>query len=307
MTSLAIRAPASGRRLCRSSRSQPFFKRENFDDSDSSPSPSIHMAEFDAAVWDIIHKARSSMDYTWLLKDDSLKAMDDRASSWGDMSISDSEGYESPIEPDSAYPLDTVMMDIWGPEGLVEVMPSFYVTSSLTDPMFEALMNWLCHTGWEIVDQDRDLIRIFHVEHTEYRSWSWAELGGQAPHTPPLGEGKLVVTAVKPGVPRDPCRRCGTHHWISKTPCPDAGAGPASGLSKPGTDIGLRDGGAPIPRFCKLGKACPKPGCRYVHGDSIPRINMPCRFDESCCGEKRASCLHMHAGEKFVKGMVLSR
>jgi hypothetical protein len=233
-----------------------------------------------------------------LLEDMELKAMDDRASSWGDMmSTGDSISLSEELEDEEDNSLDHTLMSVWGPEGLVEVMPSFFVTSALSDASFESLMKWLCHTGWDIVDQDRDMIRIDHIEHQPSREW------GGLVSTPVPVAGIPVAGIPVAGIPRDACRRCGTHHWSSKTPCP---TGDASKLSKPGTDIGRREG-PPVMRFCKLGKACPKAGCRYVHGDTIPRINQPCRFDGTCSGEKRATCLHMHHGETYVKGMVLKR
>lgn len=275
--------PAGGRRLYKSSRFEAL-------DSDSEDDIRSQATDDDirSQATDMIARARESLNYKEI-----LDLMNDTPidSEWG---VSDEE------EPLIDIRLDEIMMEIWGAEGLVEVMPSFYVTSSLSDLMFEALMEWLCQNGWEIADQSRDLIRIFHIDHKEPRSWSWAEIE-EEPKTLPQTQTQPTPTAEK-AEPRDACRRCGAHHWASKTPCATA-----KNLSKPGTDVGQRDGGPPIPRFCKLGRTCPKPGCRYVHGDTIPRINMPCRFGDSCCGEKKASCLHMHAGETYVKGMVLTR
>ena len=80
-------------------------------------------------------------------------------------------------------------------------------------------------------------------------------------------------------------------------------------LSAPGSDVGKRNG-CPVARFCKEGTACPTAGCRYVHGDTIPRINEPCKFGEGCgSGDaaKRATCLRMHPGETWTPELVIKR
>ena len=86
-------------------------------------------------------------------------------------------------------------------------------------------------------------------------------------------------------------------------------AAPAEPLSAPGSDVGKRNG-CPVARFCKEAKACPTAGCRYVHGDTIPRINEPCKFGEGCgSGDaaKRATCLRMHPGETWTPELVIKR
>jgi len=80
-------------------------------------------------------------------------------------------------------------------------------------------------------------------------------------------------------------------------------------LSAPGSDVGRRNG-CPVGRFCKEGTACPTAGCRYVHGDTIPKINEPCKFGEGCgSGDaaKRATCLRMHPGETWTPELVIKR
>jgi len=80
-------------------------------------------------------------------------------------------------------------------------------------------------------------------------------------------------------------------------------------LSAPGTDVGKRNG-CPVARFCKEGTACPTAGCRYVHGNTIPRVNEPCKFGEGCgSGDaaKRATCLRMHPGETWTPELVIKR
>jgi hypothetical protein len=80
-------------------------------------------------------------------------------------------------------------------------------------------------------------------------------------------------------------------------------------LSAPGSDVGRRNG-CPVARFCKEGRACPTAGCRYVHGDTIPRIDEQCKFGAACgSGDaaKRATCLRMHPGETWTADLVVRR
>lgn len=65
-----------------------------------------------------------------------------------------------------------------------------------------------------------------------------------------------------------------------------------------------------IPRFCR---GCEAPAtCRYVHGDTIPRLNEPCAFGAGCGGSdptgvKRSQCLRMHPGETWSSELVIKR
>jgi hypothetical protein len=80
-------------------------------------------------------------------------------------------------------------------------------------------------------------------------------------------------------------------------------------LSASRTDVGRRSG-VPIAQFCKEGTSCPTAGCRYVHGDTIPKINEPCKFGAECGAgnaAKKAVCLRMHPGEVYHPGMVVQR
>jgi len=239
-----------------------------------------------------------------------LSLMNDRNFDWGIIAdVEEEMGIVSdmPTTPVEAVPTwDSMLHNGWD---VIEVMPGYYSTRNLDDDEFERLMTWLCGTGWEISTQSR-ILNIVSCHHCNTNvaatQWKWSDLD-EAVEAAAAATATATATASAPedryAVPKNACGKCGTHHWISKTPCP---TGTVSGLSKPGTDVGKRDG-APVPRFCNLGRTCSKPGCRYVHGDTIPRINAPCRFNSTCTGEKRACCLHMHTGEKYVKGMVLIR
>ena len=67
-----------------------------------------------------------------------------------------------------------------------------------------------------------------------------------------------------------------------------------------------------IPRFCREGETCPhkETTCHYTHGNTIPCVNEPCKYDKTCSGsDKRAMCIRMHASEGQVwrPGMVVTR
>ena len=59
-----------------------------------------------------------------------------------------------------------------------------------------------------------------------------------------------------------------------------------------------------IPIFCKKAQDCFEQNCRYVHGDTIPKVKEKCKFLESCgasdpTGAKRAHCIRIHPGESW--------
>jgi hypothetical protein len=65
-----------------------------------------------------------------------------------------------------------------------------------------------------------------------------------------------------------------------------------------------------IPRFCREAGACTKEGCRYVHGDTIQRVDKPCGFGAECGkgdAAKRSSCIYMHPGEVWSADLVVHR
>ena len=70
-----------------------------------------------------------------------------------------------------------------------------------------------------------------------------------------------------------------------------------------------------VPRFCRAsggGVACADAACRYVHADTMARVDKPCGFGAACgssdaTGLKRASCLYMHPGETWSAELVVTR
>jgi len=67
-----------------------------------------------------------------------------------------------------------------------------------------------------------------------------------------------------------------------------------------------------VPRFCREGEECCTQDCRYVHGDSIPKVDRACGFGERCgssdpTGEKRALCIYIHPGEVWSASSCVFR
>jgi hypothetical protein len=61
-----------------------------------------------------------------------------------------------------------------------------------------------------------------------------------------------------------------------------------------------------VPRFCvKCNPSSPAESCRYVHGDTIQRVDKPCSFGEAC--SKKAGCLYIHPGETWSADLVIHR
>ena len=67
-----------------------------------------------------------------------------------------------------------------------------------------------------------------------------------------------------------------------------------------------------VPRFCREGEECCTQDCRYVHGDSIPKVDRACAVGERCgssdpTGEKRALCIYIHPGEVWTASSCVCR
>jgi len=73
--------------------------------------------------------------------------------------------------------------------------------------------------------------------------------------------------------------------------------------------------GATVPRFCRDscgGVPCASATCRYVHADTMPRLEKQCGFGAACgssdpTGVKRSQCLYMHPGETWSADLVITR
>ena len=207
------------------------------------------------------------------------------------------------------------------PLGMDRVSGSdFFVwdTSEMSDGNYRRLMEWVYWHGWHVEEESRTLLRAepgFHL----CRVWA-----------PPRKDGVEVEEEITEETRRLLEREREEELWQreraerrfkkgSGGARAVAAPGPAKSkvvatkvveeLSAPGSDVGRRNG-CPVARFCKEARACPTAGCRYVHGDTIPRIDEPCKFGATCgSGDaaKRATCLRMHPGEKWTAELVVKR
>lgn len=87
----------------------------------------------------------------------------------------------------------------------------------------------------------------------------------------------------------------------------------ASALSQPAPAAAPKGKKAvTVPRFCRASVTCADAACRYVHADTMARVDKPCGFGAACgssdaTGLKRASCLYMHPGETWSAELVVTR
>lgn len=164
-------------------------------------------------------------------------------------------------------------------------------TEALTEPEFTALLSWLSFEGWYL--PEGGIVEFGHWTVEAYpdtlppRRW-----------TPPSHEEvEMGPTAFQLAVAAAAAR--GPSRFVLAAA---GGAGaPAAAAPKPKAEAKAR---IVIPRFCKHAEACPNKDttCNYTHGDTIPCVDKPCGFDKpaegKCCsGEKRKTCIFMHASE----------
>jgi hypothetical protein len=165
---------------------------------------------------------------------------------------------------------------------LEEYWPETYDTRAMSDADYHALMGWLYSKGWWVDSYDRAGVRCW-TDNAPSRRWDSAAM---AP------EGELHVRWADMEEPKPKAKAC----------CGGHGPRPAPAKKGPVT----------IPRFCREAHACSAAGCRYVHGDTIPRLNESCAFGEGCgasdpTGVKRSQCLRMHPGETWTPELVIRR
>lgn len=154
----------------------------------------------------------------------------------------------------------------------------YFDLRGLSDAEYEAFMRYIYANGFHVEEGGRE--SCYAVPSTE-EPREWDRFASAAAHG-------------------------GGHHAGGGCCAPKRAA-----MAAPGTDVGRRKG-APVPRFCRAAGACADEGCRYVHGDTIPRVNLPCNFGAECgasdpTGVKRSQCLRMHPGEVWEEGMVIKR
>lgn len=167
--------------------------------------------------------------------------------------------------------------DLWAQPfalNLDEHVSFHYNTTDLTDAEYRAFMTWLYENGWNVLQECREYVHAVDDD-APPRVWVSPEEAERlaAIRLPVIAEEKPAFRSFAP-------------------------------LSAPGTDNGRRTG-APVPRFCREAHACKTPGCRYVHGDTIPKVDRPCSFGAEC--SKKHACLFTHPGETFCAGSCIHR
>lgn len=207
-------------------------------------------------------------------------------------------------------------MDFWTlpfADKLRELWGDVYDCSTLSDPEWNEMMRWLFDAGWDVTSYDRNGVE-FEADNGPRRVWiSPAEM-----------EEMLAEEASLR-------RRAHSHHHhhhhrkeATKTvvsaertlSAPDsrsivsAEESAAQSDGRPARSGPPRKKSTTVPRFCRVGKSCSEEGCRYVHADTIQRVNRPCGFGADCGkgdATKRAACLYMHPGETWSESLVVHR
>ena len=158
-----------------------------------------------------------------------------------------------------------------------------YDTRDLTDAEYADCMAWLYDQGWEVEGEIRSGMKAWPAD-LPPRVWvaprgpSRFDALSSVGDTRSVGHQSEVQAPVRTGRP------------------------PAGGKKS-----------VTVPRFCRAsggGVACADAACRYVHADTMPRLDKACGFGSSCGGTdpaKRAACLYMHPGETWSADLVVTR
>jgi len=177
--------------------------------------------------------------------------------------------------------------------GLRELWGDCYDCSSLTEADWNDMMRWLFDAGWDVGRYDRNCVE-FEVENGPSRTW-----------IPPAElEAMLEEDAAlrRRSHPRRTHGHGHGHGHGGAADCCSTVAAPKEPKEPKKVVV--------VPRFCREGTACAKTDCRYVHGDTIQRVNKPCGFGADCGkgdAAKRAMCLYMHPGEEWSDSLVIRR
>lgn len=209
---------------------------------------------------------------------------------WGDILYTEPED-TLPVTPPPPSTIDPrprarTEDDLWSQPWAVrldEYFADHYDTRALTDAEWEAMLTWLYASGWEVQDYDRDGVKAY-PDDAPPRIWVC-----------PPAELEHGLRGKFRGIVEDNHHDCACAH--------DHPAAPTKTLESRK---------ATIPRFCRAGPECTDMDCRFVHADTIQRINEPCKFGAECgssdsTGLKRSQCLRMHPGETWTEDMVIVR
>lgn len=222
--------------------------------------------------------------------DPEMAALDAPGACWGDLFMGPLPVAPVPAEVEDR-PLRGTESDLWSQPfaaNLEVYTADVYDTRALTDDEWNAMMSWLYWKGWWVDDFERHWVSA-EPDDLPARHW--------CPPRPETPEPEHEVCA-------GPCRR-----W-EDADAPAAAAAPKAPKKKALRAAGL----APVPvmRFCRAGCACAEAGCRYVHGDTIPKVDKPCGFGAECgasdpTGLKRSQCIYMHPGEEWTADLCIHR
>jgi len=250
--------------------------------------------------------AEASATVASLFADPLFAAMERGEVRWGDLLLAERPLAALPVTPAPVEEDDEPLRALWdnpnaplrATEGeiwrqpfsgdLEEYWPETYDTRAMSDEDFHALMSWLYSKGWYVKDYNREGVQTW-PDNAPSRRWDAAAMA-------PEEERHVRWADEEEERPRKAaaaaCGGAGHHHHGHRAPKPKS---------------------VTIPRFCRDGHACAAgAACRYVHGDTIPRINEPCAFGEGCgasdpTGVKRSQCLRMHPGETWTPELVIRR
>ena len=228
--------------------------------------------------------------------DPEMAALGAPGACWGDIFAGSAEAPAEVAAPEER-PLRGTPSEFWAQPfaaNLEVYTMDIYDTRRLTDEEWNAMMSWLYWKGWWVDDFCRESV-CAEPDDLPARHWC-----------PPRAETPDPVPEPEPECAGGPCRR-----WAADEPAA-APAEPKAPKKKALRAAGL----APVPvmRFCRAGAACPEKetGCRYVHGDTIPKVDKPCGFGAECgasdpTGLKRSQCLYMHPGEVWSADLCIHR
>lgn len=236
--------------------------------------------------------------------DPELKALSTPGVCWGDLFAGPVTPATVSVEPEER-PLRGTPSEFWAQpftDNLDEYTMDVYDTRRLTDEEWNAMMSWLYWKGWWIGDFTREWVS---AEPDDLPARRWCP--------PPAGWNGFDDFEEEPAKPA----RVKVVRWDDDAPHHDHSAGGCCGEAKAPKKKALRAAGlAPVPvmRFCRAGEACPEKdtGCRYVHGDTIPKMDKPCGFGAACgaadpTGLKRSQCIYMHPGEEWTADLCIHR
>lgn len=199
---------------------------------------------------------------------------------WGDqLSFEELHIPDTFIPIDSTHQKETTEADLWAQPWATYLEHHFsdcYDTSALTEDEYSDMMTWLYAQGWDIQIETRDIVQVY-PDTLPPRRWVPDRFNR-------ISNGPVIWRESH-----------SSHHQITEKP--------------------KKVKSACVPRFCRAssgGVPCAEAGCRYVHADTMPRLNQPCGFGAGCgasdpTGVKRTQCLYMHPGETWDATMVIHR